>query len=235
MPRIINLFALLLFTLLCCFNAAARDLPLDRIKLPTGFVISIYADDVPGARSMTLGADGTLFVGTFREGKVYAVTKDRKVHTIAEGLNAPNGVALFVVLISLALMSAIVTDLGSNEIVRYRQASNDRDAMKAQALADSAVNLSRLLLAMQAAVNPCITQLDAMGIPLPAHTFWQLVPLDSELLKGVTSGELQGAFGLDVSAALEERKTKLAEQQVEKLIDYDADAPGASKEPFTAP
>ena len=144
---------------------------------------------------------------------------------------APNGVALFVVLISLALMSAIVTDLGSNEIVRYRQASNDRDAMKAQALADSAVNLSRLLLAMQAAVNPCITQLDAMGIPLPAHTFWQLVPLDSELLKGVTSGELQGAFGLDV----EERKTKLAEQQVEKLIDYDADAPGASKEPFTAP
>jgi len=52
--------------------AGARDLPLDRIKLPPGFTISLYADDVPGARSMALSPDGTLFVGT-RGSKVYAL------------------------------------------------------------------------------------------------------------------------------------------------------------------
>jgi glucose/arabinose dehydrogenase len=94
MLRITNSLALLLFTLFCCFNAtAAGNLPLDKIKLPPGFAISIYADNVPGARSMTLGADGTVFVSAMREGKVYAVTKERKVHVIAEDLNVPNGVA----------------------------------------------------------------------------------------------------------------------------------------------
>jgi glucose/arabinose dehydrogenase len=94
MLRTTNRLALLSLMLLCCFDSAfARNLPLDRIKLPPGFAISIYAGDVPGARSLALGANGTVFVGTFREGKVYALTKDHKVHTIAEGLNAPNGVA----------------------------------------------------------------------------------------------------------------------------------------------
>ena len=48
---------------------------------------------------MALGSQGTLFVGTREEGKVYAV-RDRngdhiadEVITIAKGLNMPNGVA----------------------------------------------------------------------------------------------------------------------------------------------
>ena len=45
-----------------------------------------------GARSLTWGDRGTLFVGT-RESKVYAVDKSGKVYTIATGLNMPNGVA----------------------------------------------------------------------------------------------------------------------------------------------
>ncbi|BAI62635.1 conserved hypothetical protein [Methanocella paludicola SANAE] len=74
------------------------DLHLDTIKLPAGFRIDVYSDGVPGARSMTWGTNGTLFVGTRDEGKVYAITsKDGKtadgVIVIAEGLNQPNGVA----------------------------------------------------------------------------------------------------------------------------------------------
>ena len=92
MQRAVNLFALSLLSSLLCFNADAKELPLDKIQLPPGFALSIYAE-IPGARSMTLGANGTVFVGTMREGKVYAVTPDRKVHVVAEDLNAPNGVA----------------------------------------------------------------------------------------------------------------------------------------------
>ncbi len=72
---------------------------LGRIKLPPGFTIQLYATHVPNARSMTLGAQGTLFVGSRRAGKVYALVdhsndnKADEVITIARGLNTPNGVA----------------------------------------------------------------------------------------------------------------------------------------------
>jgi hypothetical protein len=61
----------------CCgalaFGAAAQGLPTDQIKLPPGFSISVFARDLPDARSMTWGDRGTLFVGTRGAGKVYAV------------------------------------------------------------------------------------------------------------------------------------------------------------------
>ncbi len=71
---------------------------LDKIKLPPGFSISVYAE-VPNARSMCWGDKGTLFVGNRSEDNVYAVVdqnkdgKADKVYKIAAGLNSPNGVA----------------------------------------------------------------------------------------------------------------------------------------------
>ncbi len=76
-----------------------EGLPLYNIKLPPGFEIRIYARNVKGARSMTLGKRGTLFVGTRRAGNVYAIldrnqdNKADEVITLAKGLNVPNGVA----------------------------------------------------------------------------------------------------------------------------------------------
>ncbi|MEJ2370793.1 MAG: sorbosone dehydrogenase family protein [Gemmatimonadales bacterium] len=75
------------------------DPQLELIELPPGFVIEVYASDVPGARSLALGPDGTVFVGSWQAGKVYALT-DRdgaggiETITIASGLDIPNGVAL---------------------------------------------------------------------------------------------------------------------------------------------
>ncbi len=77
----------------------ASGLDLGAIKLPPGFEISLYAAPVPGARSMALGAEGTLFLGSRGAGKVYAVV-DRngdnqadEVLVLAAGLDSPNGVA----------------------------------------------------------------------------------------------------------------------------------------------
>lgn len=78
--------------------AAKGSLPLDRIVLPQGFSIEIYADNVPNAREMCLGDRGTVFVGT-RAGSVYALVPDAsgtraaKTVTIARNLDEPNGVA----------------------------------------------------------------------------------------------------------------------------------------------
>jgi glucose/arabinose dehydrogenase len=81
----------------CSFMPGAR---LDRITLPTGFSIRLYEDDVPGARALAFGDKGTLFVGTDKEGKVYAVPahlgsqeSEGKAFVIAEGLQNPHGVA----------------------------------------------------------------------------------------------------------------------------------------------
>jgi glucose/arabinose dehydrogenase len=79
-------------------RAAQSGLPLDTLQLPPGFQISIYAADVPGARSLTLSENGTLFVGT-RRSSVYAITDENgdqqadRVRVIASGLVSPNGVA----------------------------------------------------------------------------------------------------------------------------------------------
>lgn len=81
--------------------ARAADLPLNLLKLPQGFTIDLYAANLPGARSLTRGDKGTLFVGkrSSKEGVVYAVADTDadgladKTWTVAQGLNTPNGVA----------------------------------------------------------------------------------------------------------------------------------------------
>lgn len=77
--------------------ACAQRPQLDRIRLPPGFEISVFAGDVPNARSLALGPDQVLFVGT-RASSVYAVryagAKATAVTTVASGLHLPNGVAV---------------------------------------------------------------------------------------------------------------------------------------------
>jgi glucose/arabinose dehydrogenase len=76
----------------------SKTLPLDKIKLPAGFKIDIYAE-VENARSMALSPSGIVYVGNRDKDKVYAVKdsngdfKADKKWVIASGFNMPNGVA----------------------------------------------------------------------------------------------------------------------------------------------
>src|SRR5690349_13452844 len=78
--------------------SSATDKVLANVHLPPGFQMEVYADNVPGARSMARGPQGTLFVGT-RGTTVYAVTGTPDtglkpvVRIVANKLNMPNGVA----------------------------------------------------------------------------------------------------------------------------------------------
>ena len=71
---------------------------LNKIKLPPGFQISVYAE-VPNARSMALSPSGIIYAGNRNGNKVFAIVdedkdgKADKVYTVASGLNTPNGVA----------------------------------------------------------------------------------------------------------------------------------------------
>ena len=69
------------------------------INLPAGFSITYFAKNVPGARSLSLGKDNTVYVGTRNQGVVYALVDNNhdyqadEVITLAKKLNSPNGVA----------------------------------------------------------------------------------------------------------------------------------------------
>ena len=115
----------------------AQQPPLERINLPEGFSIHVYASGLENPRSMVLSPNGTLFVGsriTPREiaqgappdaGQVYAVLDrdgDQRaddVITLTQGLNAPNGVAFRVGWVEEPCLDVVVSqdpvDLGHVE------------------------------------------------------------------------------------------------------------------------
>ena len=94
-----NLSVGILLGVLLAHGASLVAYQAGRIRLPPGFHIDVYADNVPNARSMVLGEAGTLFVGTRTAGRVYALRDENhdgvagRRYILAEGLDMPNGVA----------------------------------------------------------------------------------------------------------------------------------------------
>lgn len=71
-------------------------LPVGKMRVPDGFKVEVFASGMPNARSMALGTNGTVFVGSRLVDKVYAVSQVNGasvVRVIASGLHRPNGVA----------------------------------------------------------------------------------------------------------------------------------------------
>ena len=76
--------------------APLGELRVDKLRLPPGFKVEVWAHGINNARAMTWGDKGTLFVGSRVAGNVYAIVDrggKREVKVIAKGLNLPNGVA----------------------------------------------------------------------------------------------------------------------------------------------
>ena len=76
---------------------AADKLPVDKLKVPKGFKVEVYAANIPNARSLRLGDKGTVFVSNRTLDKVYAIVDKggkREVKVIAKDLYRPNGIAL---------------------------------------------------------------------------------------------------------------------------------------------
>jgi glucose/arabinose dehydrogenase len=75
---------------------APGEIPINKIKVPQGFKVELWASGINNARVMVWGAKDTLFVSSRVAGNVYAIVEragKREVKTIAKGLNLPNGVA----------------------------------------------------------------------------------------------------------------------------------------------
>jgi len=75
---------------------ALDKVPVAKLKLPPGFKAEVWSHGHAEGRTMVRGDKGTIFMGSRRIGRVYAVTDkggSREVKTVIKGLTQPNGLA----------------------------------------------------------------------------------------------------------------------------------------------
>lgn len=94
-----KIYSFLVCLTISCTAIPSDELPLHQLKLPPGYSIELFADQLSGVRTMTRSDSGVIFVGTRAVGKIYAVypptTPNQKatVKTLLSDLNEPHGVA----------------------------------------------------------------------------------------------------------------------------------------------
>ena len=96
-----------------------------KIKLPAGFNIEVYASGVLEARQMAWGDKGTLFVGSFSLGNVYAIKDNggkREVKTVLKGLTMPTG---------LAFLDGSLYVIAVDKLIKYENAEANLDNLGA--------------------------------------------------------------------------------------------------------
>jgi glucose/arabinose dehydrogenase len=75
-----------------------RHQSLDKLQLPEGFSVEIYAEGVTNARQLALGKNGIVYAGSRSKGNVYAIVdkngdyKADDIYTIAKDLRMPSGI-----------------------------------------------------------------------------------------------------------------------------------------------
>ena len=129
----------------------------------------------------------------------------------AGGIRSRRGVALILVLTTVAILTSIAVDFGYQSRVSLRLTENARDELRAYYLARSAVNLSRLLLHFQKQVDQLGGQLGPMlsrflggqaappgaGPGLPAAgaaannlgiRLWEILPINSNAMSALLGG-----------------------------------------------
>lgn len=100
---------------------SSADLPVNRLRVPAGFKVEVFAEGIPDARTLTVSDKGTIFVGNRLQSSVYAIVEQdgkRVVKTVLKGLKSPNGV----------LFDKGTLYVSERErIVRYDNIENDLD------------------------------------------------------------------------------------------------------------
>lgn len=111
----------------------------------------------------------------------------------------PRGAALLVVMVAVALVTAVAVELAYQARVSLQIAGNARDELKAQALARGSVALGRLVLHFQAKLDETAGKTQALvgtltpaaqaaAPPIPRPQLWKLVPVDSLLVANLFGG-----------------------------------------------
>jgi general secretion pathway protein K len=157
----------------------------------------------------------------------------------AAGVGSRRGVALILVLTTVAILTSIAVDFGYQSRVSLRLTENARDELRAYYLARSAVNLSRLLLHFQKQVDQMGGQLGPIlsnvlgrltgGTPAPANPqpsaaaqsnnlgirLWEILPVDSNAMSALLGGGDLSTIGATARQAAETTPYETRRPQME--------------------
>ena len=105
-------------TILCLFLSlnACSEASSD-IVLPDGFKLTVFADNVPGARQLALGENGTIFVGSKKPGRFFVLIDTNNDYLSDKRLVINNDLALPT---GVAYLNGDLFVSGPDKILRYK-------------------------------------------------------------------------------------------------------------------
>jgi general secretion pathway protein K len=111
---------------------------------------------------------------------------------------AERGAALLVVMVAIAVITALAVDLAYESRVSLRIAANARDELRASYQARSGVALSRLVLSFQQKFDARMPQgqlANVAGLGVPRVQLWRIIPVGSTLATSLFPGAFADAPG----------------------------------------
>ncbi len=127
------------------------------------------------------------------------LAKKRRLVRRRRQLRSRRGVALIMVLGAITVLTVFLTELQEETSSELSSALADRDALKAEYYAKSAVNLARLLIAVEPEVNAGISpMLGMLGVKVPQIPVWEFTDMvlgtfndqsGSEAFNGLVNGD----------------------------------------------
>lgn len=114
--------ALLFSSGVCYPPAMPSKADIEKLTLPEGFRIALYAEDIKNARSLARANDHLIFVSTRQRGLLHALVDNNKDYTadehiiLADDLDTPNGIAYHNGDLYVALLEQIIVyrDIANN-------------------------------------------------------------------------------------------------------------------------
>jgi general secretion pathway protein K len=101
-----------------------------------------------------------------------------------------SGIALLMVLASLAIMSSLIVEFAYNSNVTYNLALNEKDRLQAYYLAESGLNFSKLILKFDKEARKLAGEASSkLGKTIQIQPLYEMIPLNSEVLRGLAQQE----------------------------------------------
>lgn len=150
------------------------------------------------------------------------------------------GVALLMVLASLAVLTGVVVEFAYNSNVTYNLAMNDLDRVQAYYLAQSGIQFSKLILKFDKEAQKVAKDASKkMGRPIQIQPLYEMIPINTALFRSMAglSGDLspeEGAeepaeaeeseeSGLDQPSALEQGMNIIDNKGMEEFLNFRGD------------
>lgn len=103
-------------------------------------------------------------------------------------LTNKRGVALLMVLSAIAALTVAISEFTYNERINYQLAVRSKERLQAYYLAQSALNLSKVILKYNQQAETLSKTAKDKGVNINAQPIYQMVPLSTQLIRGFLGG-----------------------------------------------